>query len=369
MQLGRAASAGLEATRMSTDDLVGERLGRFHIQALLGQGAMAKVYKARHEVFDRVVALKVIRRIPGDDEDLAARFEREKVVLKMLDHPNIMPIHDYSANIDFLWIGYPLIAGGTLEDQLKKGSLPLADVVRIVRQLGSALDMAGAQSIVHRDIKPSNVMLDGDRCLLTDFGVAKLLEAEGLTAPGMTLGTPEYMSPEQVLGKPLDTRSDQYALGVLAYHLISGSVPFSGKMVQVMQQHAKSSPPSLGKRVPAEVEKALFQALAKDPAKRYPSSSDFAEALAAAAGDTVLTPVVPDVSDLPTVKPAAAHAPAVAPAKPTPWALYAGGAVAFVAACGLAGRLSRPHAAPTPTPTKQAVHSKESKDHLKEKSR
>ena len=374
---------------MASDDLIGERLGPYTILGFLGEGAMARVYRARHERQGKEVALKVVRRVPGDREDSAARLQREKAVLEKLHHPHILSIYDYSGNSDYLFIASPVIEGGTLEDRL--GRWPASEVAEIVSQLGDALDYAHQMNIVHRDIKPSNVLI-AQSCeglhkhyYLADFGVAKMLEAEGLTMPGMTVGTPEYMSPEQVLGKPLGAPADQYSLGILAYRLLTGKVPFQGTMPAVMQQHAKASPPSLGKRVPTAVEKALFQALAKDPAKRYPSSTDFAQALAAAAGDTILTPVASNISKLPTVERAAAQAPkaaslkaaapkAVAPnagapkaaaPKATPWGLYAGGAVAFLLACGVMGRLSRPHA----TPTKQAIHGKESKDHVKEKSR
>jgi serine/threonine-protein kinase len=313
---------------MDKDGLIGERLAGFKIEALLGQGAMAKVYRARAELLKRDVALKVIRRIPDDKADSAARFEREKQVLLKLDHPNIMPIYDYAANRDYLWIASKLVEGGTLEDRLKKGPMPLAEVVEILNQLSGAVDKADDCRIVHRDIKPSNVMIDheksGDHYYLTDFGVAKVLEAEGLTAPGTTLGTPEFMSPEQVLGKPLGGPSDQYSLAIMIYQLLSGKLPFTGKMMAVMQAQAKSSPPALGKKVPAAVEKALWQALDKDPTRRYRCCADFAKAFEAAAAGGTTDASVDDVEDLPPGGTVVASvlidnepAPA-APAKPLP---------------------------------------------------
>ena len=345
---------------METDDLIGERLGGFRIVALLGKGAMARVYRARQDLLNREVALKVIRRIPGDTADSAARFQREKTVLQKLDHPHIMPIYDYAANAEYLWIASPLVEGGTLEDRLKQGPLSLSEVVKVVNQLGGAVDEADDRGVVHRDIKPSNVMIDrqesGDHFYLTDFGVAKLLEAEGLTAPGTTLGTPEYMSPEQVLGRPMGGPSDQYSLGIMVYQLLSGKQPFTGKMMAVMQAQAKSSPPSLGKTVPSAVEKALFQALAKDPTKRYASCADFARALEVAAGCEAPAAIYAPTDNVEELLPGGtaqvrvlagdmAAAPATSPPPPVtpkrPWALLIGLPILILAAFGL-GRLFGP---------------------------
>ncbi|CAN0053266.1 unnamed protein product, partial [Phaeothamnion confervicola] len=280
---------------MPADDLIGERLGPYTILGWLGEGAMARVYRARHERQGKEVALKVVRRVPGDREDSAARFQREKAVLEKLHHPHILAIYDYSGNSDYLFIASPVIEGGTLEDRL--GCWPANEVAEIVAQLGGALDYAHQMNVVHRDIKPSNVLIDrrGDgltrHYYLADFGVAKMLEAEGLTMPGMTVGTPEYMSPEQVMGKPLGAPADQYSLAILAYRLLTGKVPFTGSMPSVMQQHAKATPPPLGPDVPDAVERVILRALSKDPGRRFKSGTDFAEAMLEATGGRVQAPM------------------------------------------------------------------------------
>jgi len=262
------------------EELIGEKLGAFTIQARVGQGGMASVYRAHQHSLDRVVALKVIRRIPGDSMDLVARFQREKQMMQKLEHPNILPIYDYSSNADYLWIAMRLVGGGTLPE----AQVPLEKLGSIARQLGSALDFAHSHGVVHRDIKPHNVLIDGDHLYLTDFGVAKMLEQEGLTAPGMAVGTPEYMSPEHLSMKDLDGRSDQYALAVMIYQLACGRLPFTGNMIEVMTAHMRtppSSPSQFNPKLPSGASAAILKAMAKKPEERYPNCSEFAVALSA----------------------------------------------------------------------------------------
>lgn len=260
-----------------SEDLVGQKLGGFTIQARVGQGGMASVFRAQQHSLDREVALKVIRRIPGDSMDLVARFQREKTMMQKLEHPNILPIYDYASNADYLWIAMRLVEGGTLPEALT----PPERLVSVARQLGSALDFAHSHGVVHRDIKPHNVLVDrGDHLYLTDFGVAKMLEQEGLTAPGMAVGTPEYMSPEHLSLKDLDGRSDQYALAVMIYQLACGRLPFTGNMMEVMTAHMRTAPPP-PTGLPRGATAALLKALAKDPNDRFASCGEFAEALAA----------------------------------------------------------------------------------------
>ncbi|MBN9415124.1 MAG: serine/threonine-protein kinase [Candidatus Eremiobacteraeota bacterium] len=260
-----------------SDDLIGQKLGGFTIQARVGQGGMASVYRAQQHSLDREVALKVIRRIPGDTMDVVARFQREKQMMQKLEHPNILPIYDYASNADYLWIAMRLVEGGTLPETLT----PPERLVSIARQLGSALDFAHSHGVVHRDIKPHNVLVDrGDHLYLTDFGVAKMLEQEGLTAPGMAVGTPEYMSPEHLSLKELDGRSDQYALAVMIYQLACGRLPFTGNMMEVMTAHMRTPPPAPG-GLPRGAAAAILKAMAKDPGERFASCGEFAEALAA----------------------------------------------------------------------------------------
>ena len=266
-----------------SDDLIGQRLGAFTIKSLLGQGGMARVYRAHQHSLEREVALKVIRRIPGDAQDVVARFQREKQVMQKLEHGNILPIYDYASNADYLWIAMRLVEGGTLGDH------PVAPekTASIVRQLASALDFAHSLGVIHRDIKPCNVLVEkgGDHLYLTDFGVAKMLEQEGLTAPGTTVGTPEYMSPEQLQGKELDGRSDQYSLAVMAYQFATGKLPFEGSLLEVMTQHMKATPVSPSKvnpKLPEAASQAILKALSKNPADRFETTVQFAQVLEAA---------------------------------------------------------------------------------------
>ncbi|MBS2036733.1 serine/threonine-protein kinase [bacterium] len=259
-----------------SDELIGQKLGAFTILSRLGQGGMASVYRAQQQSLDREVALKVIRRIPGDAQDLVARFQREKQMMQKLEHPNILPIYDYASNADYLWIAMRLVEGGTLPE----GQTAPQRLASVARQLASALDFAHSHGVIHRDIKPHNVLVDrGEHLYLTDFGVAKMLEQEGLTAPGMAVGTPEYMSPEQLSLKEFDGRSDQYALAVMMYQLGCGHLPFTGNMVEVMTAHMRTPPPA-PTGLPAGASAAILKALAKDPNQRFASCSEFAEALA-----------------------------------------------------------------------------------------
>jgi serine/threonine-protein kinase len=262
-------------------DLSGEKLGSFTLLSLAGEGNMAKVYRARHQRHNREMALKVFSRIPGRGED-TERFQREKKALEKLTHPHIMPIEEFSGNSSYLWIASPLIDGGTLADRLQSGPMSMEKVAEAAGQIAEALDFAHQMHIIHRDLKPSNILVEQrqghDHYYLADFGVAKVLEAEGLTMPGMTVGTPDYMSPEQVLGKKMDGRSDQYALGILCYQLATGHTPFQGDLMTLMQSHAKTAPPP-PTGVGPEVARVLLRVLAKEPSQRYASCGEFADAL------------------------------------------------------------------------------------------
>lgn len=256
------------------------------VLGLLGEGGMARVYRAEQRSLKRPVALKVIRRLPGEGQDVVNRFQREKEVMQKLEHPHILPIFDYAGNAEYLWIAMRLVEAGTLEDWFKQGRIELPRVARAVSQLAAALDFAHQQGVIHRDLKPSNVLVDqGDHLYLTDFGVAKLIEQEGLTLPGTALGTPGYMAPEQIQGSGSGGSIDQYALAVMAYQMVTGKLPFRGQLVDVLHQHVTQAPPSprqLRPDLPVEAEKAILKALSKDPQERFPSNAEFAQALAAA---------------------------------------------------------------------------------------
>jgi serine/threonine-protein kinase len=262
--------------------------GTFVVERLLGRGGFGEVYLARQPRMERAVAIKVLTPAIAADESGLLRFKREALAAGSLSHPHVLPVHDFdyddAADVWFLAMQY-VPGGRTLSDRVGVPLLP-HEAARLISAVASALDAAHALGIVHRDIKPANVLLDGDRPLLTDFGIAFLATTIGITATGTSIGTPVYMAPEQVLGHPVDARSDQYSLAVMAYQLLSGDLPFRGDPHSVMYQHVHAAPPPLREDRPAllaKLEAVLLRALSKQPRDRYESCGDFAAALTAAA--------------------------------------------------------------------------------------
>ena len=188
---------------------------------------MASVFKAHDPDLDRIVAIKVLPSFHTEDPTFVGRFRREAQAVARLNHPNIIRVHDFGDDKGFSYIVMEYVARGTLLDRLK-ARLPLADVLELVAPIADALGSAHEQGIIHRDIKPANVLLDEDgKPILSDFGLARMLEGSaGLTRADSVLGTPEYMSPEQALGRPADQRSDLYSLGVIIYQMLLGRTPF-----------------------------------------------------------------------------------------------------------------------------------------------
>lgn len=270
-------------------DLVGKVLGHYHLLELLGLGAMAQVYRACDLDSGANVAVKILHPHLTADPEFAARFEREARATASLDYPGIVPILDHGRQRDLNYLVMPLIEGPSLKAYLreqKDHTLPVAEAVNLVARLADALEHAHRQGVVHRDVKPSNVLLPGgdpEEPVLSDFGVARMVEATVNTASGTTLGTPAYMAPEQAEGKAADARSDIYALGAMLFELITGRLPFQAESpYAVVLHHIHTIPPSprsLRPDLPQAVETVILRALAKDPANRYPTASAFAAAL------------------------------------------------------------------------------------------
>jgi Protein kinase domain/HEAT repeats len=265
----------------------GSKAGPYVVKGQLGRGGMASVYEAYDATLERSVALKVLPREFLHDPDFVARFRREATSIASLEHPNIIPIYAYDVDQEegIPWMAMRLIRGGALSDLLKKQRLPFERSVAILRSVADALDYAHTKKIVHRDIKPQNILLDeAGRVYLADFGIAKILESSGgLTATGAITGTPHYMAPEQATGTKVDARTDVYALGIVAYQMFTGRVPFSADTpVAILMKHVQEPiPPPSPAQVPEALVRAVLKAAAKSPDDRWSSAGAFAGALEA----------------------------------------------------------------------------------------
>jgi serine/threonine-protein kinase len=268
--------------------------GRYAIEGRAGQGGMATVYRATDLKLHRAVAIKVLR------QEVAAtiggeRFLREIEMSARLQHPHIVPLYDSGEANGILYYVMPFVEGESLRDRLHRESrIPFPEAVRLAREVASALAYAHQQGIVHRDIKPENILLSGGHAVVADFGIARALSAaqqsasQGMTGIGLAIGTPAYMSPEQATASEMDGRSDQYALASVFYEMITGETPFAGQTVQAVLAKSLSGPRPRLSRVsrttPAEADGPVARALDADPAKRFPTVGEFAEALEIAAG-------------------------------------------------------------------------------------
>jgi serine/threonine-protein kinase len=276
---------------MQQDDLIGTMLGNYRILAPLGQGGMARVYKAYQENLDREVAIKVLPPWFAADRSFVERFNLEARLVARLAHPNIVTVHDAHEQDGHLYIVMQLVDGGTLKHRLdsleEQGkTMELAEAFPIFKQLAGALTYAHEQGIIHRDIKPVNVLMDRTgRPILSDFGIAKVLAStkEQLTRPGAGVGTPEYMSPEQCQGGSVDGRADIYALGVMLFEALTGRTPFQGDNFPALaHSHIYEMPPRpsiINPAIPLAVEGVILKALMKKPQLRYQKANEMADAL------------------------------------------------------------------------------------------
>ena len=264
---------------------IGENVGPYRIIEQLGQGGMATVYKAYHAALDRYVALKVLHPAFHQDQTFTMRFQREARVVARLEHPNIVPVYDYSEYEARPFLVMKYIEGDTLKARLNKGPLTSEEIERVVNSVGSALAYAHRQGILHRDIKPSNVMIAADGTMyLADFGLARIAEAgESTMSSDSIMGTPQYISPEQAMGKKdLDAGTDIYSFGVMLYEMVVGQVPFSADTpFSIIHDHIYTPLPlpiKVNPKVPEPVQRVLLKALAKDRLDRYESTEELIEA-------------------------------------------------------------------------------------------
>lgn len=268
-----------------------ERLGRYEIREMIGEGAMARVYKAYDPEIDRTIAIKVLKPNYSEDDQYRARFLREARAAGLLSHPNIVTVYDVGVEGDRSYIAMELIEGMTLADLIRTDrQFTVREIVDIGIELCRALDYAHRKGIVHRDVKPGNVMLVEDRHTIkvTDFGICHIKNAGAgdeteHTKMGDVLGTPNYMSPEQVAGLKVDARSDIFSVGVVLYRLMTGVLPFEGdSVISVAYKIAQAEPPPIEKLrtgIPLSLRRAVDRALRKQPEKRFQSGEEFAQAL------------------------------------------------------------------------------------------
>lgn len=268
--------------------MIGRIVGTYEIIAQIGEGGMAAVYKAHDPKTDRFVAIKFLPNQYATDSTLRERFELEARSIAKLGHPHILPLFAYGEDQNIPYMVMPLMESGTLADRMRAGSFTLTELSKILTQIASALDYAHENKIVHRDVKPSNILLDkAGNAYLSDFGIARLVGSDGKLTGSFMIGTPSYMSPEQCKGdKEVPPATDQYALGVTIYEVISGRVPFVGETpMQTAWMHINDPLVPLRQfrpNIPQAVESCIEKALAKNVADRYPTCSAFAAAFARA---------------------------------------------------------------------------------------
>jgi serine/threonine protein kinase len=329
--------------------------GSYAVEREVGQGGMATVYLARDLKHSRQVALKVLRpelasAMGGD------RFPREIQIIAQLAHPHILPLHDSGEMGGFLFYVMPFIEGESLRQKLaREGRLPVREAIGILREVADALAYAHGRGIIHRDIKPDNVMLSGRHAVVTDFGVAKAVSAasgDTLTTVGLALGTPAYMSPEQAMGESdLDHRSDIYALGAMAYEMVTGETPFVRTTAQaILSAHVLDVPPDLASKrgdVPPALSQFVQRCLAKQKTDRWQSAEELLPILESA--------LTPSGGLTPTnTRPVQVVLPkAVEPVKSRRW--FVGSAAAAGLAIGAFGAWKALGAEDMPGPNRMAI--------------
>ncbi len=282
--------------------MIPEKIGRYEIKSELGRGGMATVYRAVDPRSEREVAIKVLPREMLHDPQFRTRFEREAKTIAMLEHPAIVPVYDFGEDDGQPYFVMRYMTGGSLSDRLRSGQLTVPETARLFARLAPALDSAHKKGIIHRDLKPANILFDQyGEPYISDFGIAKLTEAQGSVTGSAIVGTPAYMSPEQAQGNAVDGRSDVYGMGVILFEALAGQQPFSGDTpMSVVVKHITDPVPhilDLKPDLPGGVEKIVEKALAKDPAERFSNCQLMADALGTIArGETLYLGPAPTAS-------------------------------------------------------------------------
>ncbi|MBL8979325.1 MAG: serine/threonine protein kinase, partial [Gemmatimonadetes bacterium] len=261
--------------------------GRYEIKSVLGQGGMGVVYRAVDRELDEQVAIKLLHgEMVRRDASLLERFKQEIRLARRITHPNVVRTHDMGEAAGLYFITMEFVEGTSLDDLIRKrGKLPVGVTLTVARQLLRALEAAHAQGVVHRDIKPQNMIVDAQGFLkVMDFGIARLADnSKGLTMDGAVVGTPDYMAPEQLLGREVDGRADIYATGAVLFQCLTGErlFPADSLPTLIMKQVEEPArdPRTLSPEVPPALAQAILKALAKDPAARFQTAHDFAVAL------------------------------------------------------------------------------------------
>ncbi len=297
-------------------DLINGQLDRYELKERIGTGGMARVYKAWDTSLERLVAIKILHEHLADDPTFKERFEREAKFIASFNHPNIVQVYDFNViyrdGLPVCYMVMSYIPGQTLRDVLEEANmqgkrLPLSRVRELVDDLTQALGYAHMRGMVHRDVKPGNILLnEHGRAILTDFGIARMVQSNRLTADGVSTGTPIYMSPEQASGQGGDMRSDLYSLGIIVYELLASRPPFvDDTSLAVMLKHLNTVPPLVSDFIKTrQFDAFLSKALAKKPEERFQTSEEFAITFRAAfdVPDFEKTTMLPGVASIPTPK-------------------------------------------------------------------
>lgn len=266
-----------------------DKIDRFIILEKIAEGAMGIIFRAKDPELNDIVAIKVIQFYPGMEdykrEEYKKRFKREAQAARRLKHPNIVTIYDVDEYRGSPYIVMEYIEGRSLDEiRRESGTIPLDKAIKYGRELASALDYAHSKGVIHRDVKPSNILIDrNDDVKVVDFGIAKLIDSD-LTQPYQILGSPSYMSPEQITGGELDGRSDVFSAGIVFYYLLTGRKPFEADNISLIIQKILNDTPELPTKInpllPQQTDYVLLKALSKDPKDRYATVSEFIESLA-----------------------------------------------------------------------------------------